>query len=144
MINLGHDGNLCPQNKTSQSWEDIEDEDVQPDEADYVMAEEDVDNVSPTRRTSMVFVDTSGIYRRNVHWCQCSTAAPRDIQLLNMRLFPATSSRPTTAFTFLVLDQFYIDAMECKTSAFNFYSKLRRLTDNNFPHLIPVILIFSN
>jgi hypothetical protein len=41
-------------------------------------------------------------------------------------------------FTFDVLDNFYIDAMECKTSAGSFFSKLRRLTSNGFPEQVPV------
>jgi hypothetical protein len=145
-INLGHHGALCPQHGISETWEDVEDADVQVDEDNYVMAEEDMDHshVFQTRGKSMVFVDSSGIYRRNIHWCQCSTAASYDMQLLDMRFFPATSSRPSTAFTFTVLDQFYIEAMECKTSAFSFYSKLRRLTDNSFPHLVPVCLTFAD
>jgi CxC2 like cysteine cluster associated with KDZ transposases len=142
-INLGHNGALCPQYRISETWEDMEDVDVQADEDNYVMDEEDTD-LFHTKKKSMVFVDSSGIYQRNIRWCQCSTAAPYDIQLLDMRLFPATSSRPSTAFTFTVLDQFYIEAMECKTSAFSFYSKLRRLTDNCFPHLIPVCFTFSS
>jgi CxC2 like cysteine cluster associated with KDZ transposases len=142
IIHLGHDGNPCPQPTTSPSWEDVEDDNMQIDKDDDIMVEENLDDFSQSRTTTMVFVDSSGIYRRHVYWCQCSATATHETQLFNMRFFPATSSRPTTAFTFTVLHQFYIEAMECKVSAFNFYSKLRRLTDNNFPHLIPVHLSF--
>ncbi|KDQ52137.1 hypothetical protein JAAARDRAFT_139229, partial [Jaapia argillacea MUCL 33604] len=44
---------------------------------------------------------------------------------------------PKTAFTFGVLDHFHIDAVECKTAVLNFYSKLRRITDNAFPDRFP-------
>ncbi|KAI6137012.1 hypothetical protein F5141DRAFT_1059940 [Pisolithus sp. B1] len=44
----------------------------------------------------------------------------------NHRLFPASISKPKTAFTFDVLDHFLIDALECKTSAMSFYQKLKR------------------
>jgi CxC2 like cysteine cluster associated with KDZ transposases len=146
IIHLGHDGACCPQHKVLETWEDMEDVEVQPDEEDYTMAGEHMDtsNTFQTTGRSVVFVDSSGIHRRNVCWCKCSTAASYDTQLLDMRFFPATSSRPSTAFTFTVLDQFYIEAMECKTSAFNFYSKLRQLTDNSFPHLVPVCLTFAD
>ncbi|KAI6008512.1 hypothetical protein EDC04DRAFT_2610915 [Pisolithus marmoratus] len=49
------------------------------------------------------------------------------------RLFPASISKPKTAFTFTVLDHFLIDALECKTSAMSFYQKLKRFTNNAFP-----------
>jgi CxC2 like cysteine cluster associated with KDZ transposases len=83
-------------------------------------------------------VHTTGVYKRRVQWCQCPQAAPRHIQLLQMRLYPASVKRPQTAFTFAVLDYFYLDAMECKTSANNFFNKLRRLTSNAFPHVVAV------
>jgi hypothetical protein len=55
-----------------------------------------------------------------------------------MRFFPATLKRPSTVFTFGVLDQFHVEAMECKTAARNFYSKLQRMTNNSNPFSVPV------
>jgi hypothetical protein len=55
-----------------------------------------------------------------------------------MELFPASHQRPETAFTFDALDHFYIDAMECKTAASSFIKKICRLTNNAFPHTVPV------
>jgi hypothetical protein len=55
-----------------------------------------------------------------------------------MDLFPSTMERPQTVFTFSVLDRYRIESLEGKTSAYSFYSQLRRLTDNCFPHLLPV------
>ncbi|KAI5981079.1 hypothetical protein EDD15DRAFT_2197779 [Pisolithus albus] len=43
---------------------------------------------------------------------------------------------PSTAFTFSVLDDFLRDNVECGTSGMNYYSKLRRVTSNVFPHLV--------
>jgi hypothetical protein len=59
-------------------------------------------------------------------------------QLLRLGLYPSSVERPETAFTFSLLDYFHIDAVECKTSAHNFYNKLRRLTDSVFPYKVPV------
>jgi hypothetical protein len=61
------------------------------------------------------------------------TATPQDIQLLQAQFYPATAERPSTAFTFRVLDEFSLDALECKTAGMTFLSKLRRLTDPVFP-----------
>ncbi|KAJ6619128.1 hypothetical protein B0H10DRAFT_1672824, partial [Mycena sp. CBHHK59/15] len=72
-----------------------------------------------------------------VRWCCCVgedglPLAP-DIQLIDSHFYPATSDKPSTAFTFNVLDEFVIDALECKTAVMSFLSKLRRLTDRVFP-----------
>ncbi|KAG1725161.1 uncharacterized protein EDB91DRAFT_1254899 [Suillus paluster] len=60
-----------------------------------------------------------------------------DMQLFEMGLFPASFTSPKTAFTFVVLDDFLLDNLECGTSAMNYYSKLRRVTSSVFPHLVP-------
>ncbi|KIO09322.1 hypothetical protein M404DRAFT_84997, partial [Pisolithus tinctorius Marx 270] len=59
------------------------------------------------------------------------------LQLLRAKLFPATFEKPSTAFTFAVLDDFVRDNLECGTSGMNYYSKLRRVTSGVFPHLVP-------
>jgi hypothetical protein len=92
------------------------------------------------RQNGIIFVDASGIYKRSVRWCLCPNAPPVHIQLFRMRFFPASFKRPSTAFTFRVLDQFHVEAMECKISAHNFYSKLQRITNNSHPLLVSVYL----
>lgn len=52
--------------------------------------------------------------------------------------------RTKTVFTFGVLDDFVRDNLECGTSALNYYSKLRRVTSNAFPHLVPVSVLTVN
>jgi hypothetical protein len=121
---------------------------------EHVREEEEIDDTDPEwvdeeiaqavplgtgfRRNEFVFVANSGIYRRSVQRCVCPNAPETHIQLLQMWFFPATLKRPSTAFTFNVLNQFHIEAMECKTSVHNFYSTLRRVTNNAFPSSIPV------
>src|SRR5882724_12812609 len=53
-------------------------------------------------------------------------------------LFSASVIRPKTAFTFDVLDHFYIDAMECKTAGWSFFQNLSRFTNNAAPASVPV------
>jgi hypothetical protein len=60
------------------------------------------------------------------------------MQLFHDCLFPSSLDRPASAFTFAVLDHFYIDAMECKTAAHSFFRKLCRMTNNAFPNNVPV------
>ncbi|KAG2114595.1 uncharacterized protein F5147DRAFT_769903 [Suillus discolor] len=88
--------------------------------------------------SNLVIVHSTGVYSHRVSWCQCP-GADKDghLHLLKAKLFPASITRPQSAFTFDVLDNFLIDALECKTSAMSFYQKLRRFTNNAFPHKIP-------
>ncbi|KAI6101880.1 hypothetical protein F5141DRAFT_1065834 [Pisolithus sp. B1] len=46
------------------------------------------------------------------------------LQLLHTKLFLSTFEKPSTAFTFAVLDDFLRDNLECRTSGMNYYSKL--------------------
>ena len=89
----------------------------------------------------LIFVDTTGVHYLPVCFCECRSPRARHIQLLEAGLYPATVKKPRTAFTFQVLDDFYLDNLECKTPARNFYQKLRRKTSNLFPHLVPVSLM---
>lgn len=88
--------------------------------------------------TLLTIVDSSGVHEHKVVKCFCPKSPEFYIQLLKQQLYPATISQPETAFTFSVLDNFYLDEMECKTSASNFFNKIRRITNNSFPHLVPV------
>ncbi|KAJ8494654.1 hypothetical protein ONZ45_g13163 [Pleurotus djamor] len=54
-------------------------------------------------------------------------------QLFRARLFPASVKRPSTAFTFELLDELHLQRMECKTASSNFYSLLRRRTSLEDP-----------
>jgi hypothetical protein len=60
------------------------------------------------------------------------------VQLVRAKLFPASFKHPETAFTFEVLDHFHIDALECKTAAMNFMSKIVRISNEAFPGKVPV------
>jgi len=80
----------------------------------------------------------------HIQWCACPGSAPHHIQLFRHGLFLASVIRPKTAFTFDVLDHFYMDAMECKTAGWSFFQKLRRFTNNAAPASVPVGLRHHN
>ncbi|KAJ7856129.1 hypothetical protein B0H14DRAFT_3644088 [Mycena olivaceomarginata] len=44
--------------------------------------------------------------------------------------YPATDERPQTAATFLMLNKFHVNTLQAKTTAYDFYTVLERLTDN--------------
>lgn len=92
--------------------------------------------------SNLTLIASTGIFVRRIRWCKCaSPSAHRDRRanlLLGMKLFPVSFRSPETAFTFEVLDHFRVDALECKTAAMNFMSKLRRMTNEAFPNTVPV------
>ncbi|KAI9436339.1 hypothetical protein H4582DRAFT_1816946 [Lactarius indigo] len=82
-------------------------------------------------------IDRSGIHEIGVSWCFCPEAPEHDMQLMMAGLFPATFRNPKTAFTFRVLEDFHLDNLECKTTPSQFFSCLRRLTNDEFPNSVP-------
>lgn len=86
----------------------------------------------------ITIVDRSGVHEIGVRWCCCANAPERDMQLMAAGLFPATFRNPKTAFTFRVLEEFHLDNLECKTTPSQFFSRLRRLTSDEFPNAVPV------
>lgn len=93
-------------------------------------------------KSNLIIVSSTGIFKRWVIWCRCANAAQPYVQLLRAKLFPASFKRPSTAFTFEVLDHFRIDALECKTAAMNFISKLVRISNEAFPADVPVSIFW--
>jgi hypothetical protein len=135
---LGHGGEPCPAGHIERDGQEI-----QSGSADEDNGEGGSDGVplagwEKQDRRCLVIIDTLGVHQLHISWCQCKAAAEPHIQLLRNRFFPASIKRPSTAFTFSLLDYFHIDSVECKTSASSFFSKLRRLTNSSSPHSVPV------
>ncbi len=86
---------------------------------------------------NLVVVDIGGIFQHKVLYCPENKKEHWE-QLFEMGLFPASTTRPHTVFTFGVLDYFNLDVLECKTSAMSFMSKLSRLSNALFPHEVQV------
>lgn len=84
----------------------------------------------------LTIIDVSGFHHIPVIWCSCSSrqaSDTHDIQLLNMRLYPASYSNINTVFTFDVLNNNWLDNLECKSSIYQYHQKLRRTTSSAFP-----------
>ncbi|VDC02221.1 unnamed protein product [Peniophora sp. CBMAI 1063] len=79
----------------------------------------------------MVITDVTHVHGIGVQFCQCRGAPPRDEQLLEYGIYPASSDRPATGFTLNNLDYLRMDEIECKTAPDSYTKKLRRLTN---PH----------
>lgn len=92
----------------------------------------------PTVVKSFVIIDADGIFTVQMGFCDCMDAIERHRQLLQSRLWPATTIYPQTAATFRVLHLFQVLSFMSKVSAYEFYHTLARLTDNTGMHPPPV------
>ncbi|KAI6102536.1 hypothetical protein EV401DRAFT_1804675, partial [Pisolithus croceorrhizus] len=132
-LQLGHNGRPCPSASTGQQGEPLS-----MNEDDW----EDIDEIPlhlrpPMGSKYLTIIDVTGIHFVLVQPCQCEGADSYHQQLFQAKLCTSTFEKPSTAFTFTVLDDFLQDNLECGTSGMNYYSKLHRLTSNVFPHLVP-------
>ncbi|KAG1887759.1 hypothetical protein F4604DRAFT_1570502, partial [Suillus subluteus] len=130
---MGHGGRPCPSSQGSWEWEDL---DVHIDKQGEGTGSHIASETSPPTM-SLTIIHSTGVFTHNILWCHCPGSLQQYLQLLKAGLFPASISWPRTAFTFDALDNFLIDALECKTSASSFFQKLRRLTNNAFPDTVP-------
>ncbi|KIK12597.1 hypothetical protein PISMIDRAFT_120613 [Pisolithus microcarpus 441] len=144
-IHLGHGGAPCPytdlQKLSEQGYRSMVDLlGMLPFDSEEW---EDVDDIPlnlqpPSGSKYLTIVDITGIHYMVIESCQCPNAEEYHLQLLRAKLWPSTFLKPSTAFTFAVLDDFLRDNLECGTSGMNYFSKLRRITSGLFPHLVPV------
>jgi hypothetical protein len=86
--------------------------------------------------------DQSGIFDMEIILCVCSNSDNIDEQLLQSGLFTATFKQIESLFTFSVLEDFLIDNLKCKTTAQQYYSKLKSMTSKIFPNSVPVCSSF--
>lgn len=146
VLHLGHGGRPCDAGIVpEEKEEDVEEEDGNDDDGEPSMQDllrdESIEadtsgGLASSPKLSWV-VDTSGIHPLPISYCTCQDV-PRDIQLVRMRLWPASFDRIKTVFTFRVLADFRMDNLESKTTAYHYYRKLRRVTNPHFPDQVKV------
>jgi hypothetical protein len=86
----------------------------------------------------LTVVHTNGFHALPVVWCACAGhLEDRDLQLLNMHLYPASYDRIKTVFTFSCLDDHRYEYLECKSSHYQYHNKLRRWTCPEHPESSP-------
>jgi hypothetical protein len=90
-----------------------------------------------TTYSNFVVVDISGVHEVTVEFCGCSNI-PHYIQLLRMRLYPATFNTPSTAFTFQLLQDFLTISFNTRLSQHHFFDFLHQKVDNTGLREIPV------
>ncbi|KAJ7473239.1 hypothetical protein FB451DRAFT_1035635 [Mycena latifolia] len=75
----------------------------------------------------------SAIQEVAVDYCGCNEAhlhGDHYVQLLQRGFYPATVDAPQTAATFELLDFFHAQTLQAKTTMYDFYVALEKLTDN--------------
>jgi hypothetical protein len=82
-------------------------------------------------------IHLNGVHHLALVTCTCLDADAVHANLLSCRLIPTTFTRYRTLFTAGVLDDFRISNLECKVSAYQYYHKLRRLTNPAAPSNVP-------
>jgi CxC2 like cysteine cluster associated with KDZ transposases len=82
-------------------------------------------------------VHTNGIHHIALVYCGCHGTENTHSDLMAARLVPASFTRYRTLFTHAVLDDFRLANLECKTSAYQYFQKLRRLTSPMAPETAP-------
>ena len=86
----------------------------------------------------MTVINQSGIHEIGISWCCCPGSPEHDMQLMMAGLFPAKFHKPKMAFMFWVLEDYHLDNLECKTTPSQYFSQLRRLTNDEFPNTVLV------
>ncbi len=84
----------------------------------------------------LFIIDCSQAFHLPVVSCGCGHADMKS-QYLDLEMFPASYENIQTVFTFRCLDDFRVSNLECKTSAYQYFQKIRRLTNPAFPQAVP-------
>ncbi|TFK59879.1 hypothetical protein BDN72DRAFT_780133, partial [Pluteus cervinus] len=139
-IFLGHAGFPCSEIEPAD-FTDVEDSEDSADEGTSHSKKDQFvpEDIHPMygHRNRCWIVDVSGIHSMEVVFCDCANHRDKHLQLLDMDLWPASFKRIKTLFTFRLLSDFRLENLEAKTSAYHYFSKLRRVTNPAFPNTVP-------
>lgn len=100
VIPLGHDGDFCP----------------------------GVSKV--TFPDDLSVVDSNGVHKCSVQFCKCHGHESKALQLIRAGIFPATTKKPQTGFTFRCMRDFHAYTLASKGSAYDYIKALDRKTND--------------
>ena len=85
----------------------------------------------PSDPIKLMLFDVTGVHTVRVTYCFCEENGDgnRRTQLLDARWFPASWSRPGTAFTFRLLNSIHKLQTRSKINLYDFYNSLVSVTD---------------
>lgn len=73
---------------------------------------------------------TNGLHNIKVKYCGCSRQVGHHIQLLRRGWYPSSQHRVQTCATFRLLELIHIMSLTSKSSIYDFYRALEKLTNN--------------
>ena len=86
----------------------------------------------------LTIVHSNGFHDLPVVWCSCpGHTYDRDLQLIDLRLYPASYDKIKTVFTFDCLNQQRYQSLESKISLGQYHQYLRRQTCSEYPDASP-------
>lgn len=88
--------------------------------------------------SKFIIVHSNGVHATLLRFCNCPDAPCKVDQLMSARLFPSTTRGPISAFSFAMLKEYHIHSLQSKTSAYDYFAAIQRLTDNVFTQDVPV------
>ena len=86
----------------------------------------------PSRLHDLMVFDQGGVHRLVVRYCKCGNmgkSIPKYVQLQRKRWFPATFERPSTVFTYKLLNFFHTLQNRNKCNPYDFYHTIVQLCD---------------
>lgn len=114
-----------------EDWEDLEELPIAPPFHRPAPKSDDCGN------SFVTIVDVTGIHELPLLDCACMPVQDPDRDFMAISLFPGSFRRVKTLFTFGLLDDFRMSNLECKTTPYQYYQKLRRITCSAFPATVP-------
>ena len=80
--------------------------------------------------SAMLMLHSNRIHQVALQYCGCSKVIPQHLQLLHRGLYPASQLLVKTCASFQLLDLLDKFALTTKSSTYNFYHVLEKLTNN--------------
>jgi hypothetical protein len=97
---------------------------------------EDLQDISPDESGHCCVLHSNGVHHLDVVMCGCRGPEEVFLDLAHSRFLPTSFSKVSTLFSTTLLDDFRLANLECKASAYQYWQRLRRLTDPFFPHRV--------
>jgi hypothetical protein len=130
-------GSPEPQRDDDDDPEDPTWEDVPPDQ-EYAPLRTPMPAKDDLDIEHLLIFDSSGLISLPVIWCRCAASdQTQDEMLIDLQLLPASYEKIRTVFTFRCLDDYRLSNLECKTTAYQYFQRLKRLTNPAFPNSVP-------
>jgi CxC2 like cysteine cluster associated with KDZ transposases len=159
VLHLGHNGAPCPSyfhpsvpdvvGQDSDDYEDDFNDATEGDGTNNIVKEMkqftsiyDLHSTTfsmPVDCHKLTVINVSSVHQMWVKWRNCpNSCQEQENHLLQMGLFPVSYKNIKSTFTFKVLDGAHLSNLECKSSAYQYYQKLWRITSPLFPNAVKV------